>query len=367
MRIAIVAPLIHPARIGGAETYARAIVRRLPNMGTNHEFTIVLAEGHNAELADVRAETLNLPIPVKSVWRRVVWEHTRLAMLLRKHRFDLIHFLGSTASIGVSGPAVVTIHETLRFQAPESTGKAIRHYYSMNQKSIVRRGFHAIGVSEYDSTVMREKLSCPSDRTHVVPLGGHERFSNVDDSPHAKDLLWVGFPYPHKSVELLLKSFSIATDRLSEGTRLRLVGIPQEKHQHYRDLAIALGIGDRVDLSAPLPGDGLIESLLRTAVVCLPSTCESFGLPILEGLSCGRSVVCSSHPALTSLYGDHVHAAPSLTPQDLAECMVAAQREYIQGDRRQSHRDFARRYSWDACARQTLDVYNKILRSTKSH
>lgn len=350
--------------MGGAETYARAIVPRLPAKAPHHDFTIVLPKGHDANLQGVNARTVELDLPVKHVYRRVIWEHTSLTQYLKRERFDLVHFLGTTASIGVAGPAVVTVHETLRFQAPESAGELIRLYYSLNHRSIVRRGFNLVGVSGYDTAMMRKHLHSPIDKTHVAALGGSERFENIPDNDQALDFLWIGHPYPHKNVPLLIESFAKAQIALQPNSRLRLVGLPEREQSKMREVAAQFGIQHRVSLHGKASERELRAHLDQSAVVCLPSSCESFGLPILEGLSCGRSIACSPHPALNELYAGHVFACSELTSDAYANALISAQEEYIMGESRDRHRQFAKRFNWDTCAQTTANVYDIALKQS---
>lgn len=360
MRIAIVAHSIHPERFGGAETYSRAMVKHLQDIDPCNEYFFLLHRDHDAEFGDRASEVILVDFPVLSPYRRVVWEHLRLGKTLREASFDLVHFLGSTAPIGYRGPAVVTIHDTLRYQCPDATPAVLRWYYDLNQRSIVRRNFDVIAVSNHDANVMRKHLTIDSGKQHVVPLGGSERFANVPDSDHAEDFLFLGFPYAHKNVPLLIEAFS-RLKASSDCGKLHLVGIPKRENAYFKSLAARSGCQASIILHGPLMTDQLRVLFGEIAVVCLPSSVESFGLPILEGLSCGRSIACTNLPAFIEMFGEHIHASTALTADKLAAAMASARREYQEGKRRECHRDFASQYRWRATAEATARVYGKCL------
>lgn len=360
MRIGIVAHMIHPQRFGGAETYARAMVKYLPDVDSRYEYVFVLHRDHGAEFGQREGERILVDFPVLAPYRRVLWEHLHLGQALRKEAFDLVHFLGSTATIGYRERSVVTIHETLRFQCPAATPSTLGWYYELNQRSIVRRGFDVIAVSEHDSSVMCDKMGLTSQKQHVVPLGGSERFSQVPDSPCAEDFLFIGFPYLHKNVPTLVRAFGLLRASSCSG-RLHLVGIPENQHARFLGIAEQNACADSLVMHRPMSTDAIKNLIAKIAVVCLPSSFESFGLPILEGLSCGRSIACSDLPAFRELFADHVHRATSHSADALAAAMIAARKEYQSGTQRQRHRDFAAKFNWRATAEATAKVYERCL------
>ena len=258
-------------------------------------------------------------------------------------------------------PCLVTIHDTLRFQLPQASPKLLSAYYGIVQRRIARRGVDVIAVSQYDADVMQDRLGFSNDKFHVCPHGGSEAFAELSSEAGAADFLWFGFPYSHKNVPLLIEAFSLVRSRLNHSARLKLVGIPRDQEVQVRQQALRFSVGEFVDVHPPCGHDELTAFFAMTAVVCLPSSYESFGLPVLEGLSCGRSVVTSNHPVFAELFGDHVHAYQQPTALALADSMEKAHSEYVSGTRVEAHRRFAENFTWQRCSQRTSAVYRRIL------
>jgi glycosyltransferase involved in cell wall biosynthesis len=95
-----------------------------------------------------------------------------------------------------------------------------------------------------------------------------------------------------------------------------------------------------------------------TAVV-LPSRDEGFGLPVLEAMAAGIPVVCSDLPALREVAGGLATLVPSGAPAALATALASvdsAARDSADAADRRAH---AARYSWQACAQETVRAYRK--------
>jgi glycosyltransferase involved in cell wall biosynthesis len=94
-----------------------------------------------------------------------------------------------------------------------------------------------------------------------------------------------------------------------------------------------------------------------------PSLYEGFGLPPLEAMACGTPVVTSDVSALPEVVGD---AALLVDPLDVDALASAIRRlwtdEGLRQDLRARGLSRVRRYTWDATARLTLEVYAAAMR-----
>jgi glycosyltransferase involved in cell wall biosynthesis len=111
-----------------------------------------------------------------------------------------------------------------------------------------------------------------------------------------------------------------------------------------------------------------MPALLNAAeIFAFPSEFEGFGLPPLEAMACGVPVVCSDAASLPEVVGD---AGVLVAPGDVGAWIQAIDR--LLGDpplragfgARGLAR--ARRFTWDAAADRTLEVYRSVLASTRA-
>jgi glycosyltransferase involved in cell wall biosynthesis len=93
-----------------------------------------------------------------------------------------------------------------------------------------------------------------------------------------------------------------------------------------------------------------------------PSLYEAFGLVQLEAMACGCPVIASRAGAIPEISGDAAVLFNPLDPEELAEAILQIVNN---GDSRQSmiRKGLARakEFSWDRCARETLQVFQEVV------
>jgi glycosyltransferase involved in cell wall biosynthesis len=110
-----------------------------------------------------------------------------------------------------------------------------------------------------------------------------------------------------------------------------------------------------------LPDEDLL--LFYHAADCLvyPSFYEGFGLPVLEAMACGCPVITSNVSSLPEVAGE---AALLIDPYRFETITAALVSLLTNPDLSQSliQRGFeqARRFTWEAAARKTVEVFEKV-------
>src|SRR5690348_17299426 len=110
-----------PGDTGGTETYARALVPRLPEAWPEAEWVVVAGAelGGEPPLAD-GVRVVRLPVSSRTRVRRSAVEQTLLAGAIVRARLDLLHSLGTTTPLLAPGPQVVTIHDVIYKHHPDA-------------------------------------------------------------------------------------------------------------------------------------------------------------------------------------------------------------------------------------------------------
>jgi glycosyltransferase involved in cell wall biosynthesis len=138
--------------------------------------------------------------------------------------------------------------------------------------------------------------------------------------------------------------------------------------ERLKELAIDLGIADRVEFCGLLPRDEVLQKLSQAAILVHPSLHDSGGWVCLEAMAAGKPVICLDlgGPAaqVTSETGIKIPADnPEQVVQGLAEAMVQ-----LAGDRRlllqmgQSGQQRVREcYNWEVKGKQLAQIYAEIV------
>jgi glycosyltransferase involved in cell wall biosynthesis len=107
-----------------------------------------------------------------------------------------------------------------------------------------------------------------------------------------------------------------------------------------------------------------LAALYRRAVAAVcPSLYEGFGLPVLEALQCGGIVCSSTRSSLPEVGGD---VAIYFDPEQPESIMRALSQATGLGpadrlQRSQRGIDWAKNFSWNRMAQETMQVYRRLL------
>jgi alpha-1,3-rhamnosyl/mannosyltransferase len=113
--------------------------------------------------------------------------------------------------------------------------------------------------------------------------------------------------------------------------------------------------------------DEVLPALYRRArVVAYPSRGEGFGLPVLEAMACGASVVTSDGTVMAEVAADAARLVPIGDASALASALVAGLADDVTagaalGERARSR---AEHFTWNACVDQHLVAYRQALENS---
>jgi alpha-1,3-rhamnosyl/mannosyltransferase len=112
--------------------------------------------------------------------------------------------------------------------------------------------------------------------------------------------------------------------------------------------------------------EAVLPALFRRArVVAYPSRGEGFGLPVLEAMACGASVVTSSDTVMAEVAGD----AAMLCAAGNADALASALERVLNDDRdvtvarQRAATSRAQNYTWEAMMDKHLEVYERVRRA----
>ncbi|GAA1930775.1 glycosyltransferase family 4 protein [Nocardioides marmoribigeumensis] len=325
IRVALVTPYFPPS-VGGLERYTH---REALALRDDPDFEVVVVTTGTSRRTSV-AEEDGVTVVRLAPWLKVSnspvngWWPVQLRRLLAHHRIDLVHahaptpYLADVAAY-VAGrrPVVLTYHSG---SMVKGVGGAVDALLTTYERAVLprvmRRADRLVSVSPVASTEA-------TGRAVVVPPGVDSDVFVPGGPPAGQDVVYVGRlqrTSRWKGVETLLEALA----RLSSPeARLVLVGDGDDV-PWLRSRATDLGIADRVVWRGSLHGDDLVHAYQDAAVVVLPSLTESesFGMTLIEAMSCGRPVVGSAVGGIPYVVRDGVDGL--LVPPGDATALAAA-------------------------------------------
>lgn len=219
-------------------------------------------------------------------------------------------------------------------------------------------------------TALRHVPEHLRDRCRLVTYSGveHEVFTPPQARPvtNTLRLLFVGRLIPYKGVELLLRAVEIAARRCS--IQLDIVGVADPVYKAFLlRLIKELRLGSLVNFLEPIPRDQLPSLYRRADVFCFPTLCDTYGIALLEAMSCGCAVLVSDVAGAGEIVngenGLKVRLiAPDQYIREYSEKIVAlAQNHELRASLGEKARKFIRReHDWDRIGEQVLAVYDEL-------
>ena len=279
-----------------------------------------------------------------TVVRDSFWYPAGLPLGLRRERVDVLHCPTFRAPTRSPAPLVVTVHDLAVLRHPESFNRWTRSYSRVAVPRVVRAADRVIAVSEFTRRELEDRLAVRAAKIRVIPHGVPSAFTPSGPKDDGDYVLAVGTIEPRKNLPRVAEAARRA------GVELRVVGaLGWGRVDVASDGAVQLGFVD----------DGRLARLYRGArCVVYPSLYEGFGLPVLEAMACGTPVVTSAGGATEELADG---AAVLVDPLDAASIAAGIGEAAARRDELAARGlERAARYSWQAAATATADVYREL-------
>ena len=303
----------------------------------------------------------------------------------RMRDIDLFHVVDhSYAQLVHELPAartVVSCHDLDAFRCvlePERE-KRSRPFRIMTSRILagLQKAAHLITVSPIIRDEIVQHGLFPPEQVTVIPNGVHPSCSPETNpaseveverllGPEPAGAIWllnVGSTIPRKRLDVLLRVFAAVRREIPDVRLIRVGGgMTRAQLQLARDLTI-----DESVFTFPRLSWDVLAAVYRKADLLLQtSEAEGFGLPVIESLACGCPVVVSDLPVLREVAGTAATYCPVADVGAWKAAVIALIEERTQSPgsweyRRKLGIARAARFSWAESARQTAQVYRKVL------
>ncbi len=263
------------------------------------------------------AQVVPAPAAVSHRHARLAWEQTGLPLLAQQLGAKVLHSPFYTCPLRASCPVTVTVHDATFFTEPEHYEKSRRTFFRSAIKTSLRRAARVIVPSKATRDELIRLLDADPARMDVAYHGVDAaafHAPTADEKARVRARLglgdstyiaFLGAKEPRKNVPNLIRGWVEAVSDRSDPPALVIAG--GQGHDDEIDQAVA-GVPSHLRLLRPgylryadLPG-----YLGGALVAAYPSYGEGFGLPVLEAMACGASVLTTPRLSLPEVGGDAV-------------------------------------------------------------
>jgi glycosyltransferase involved in cell wall biosynthesis len=317
-----------------------------------------------------------------SIWRRIWWQIWSLSSAAKAAKCDVLLVPGGSY-VGSFHP-VVTMSQNLfpfEWSAISKNGWSFRALkflaLRLVQSSSFRRSEGVIFLTQYAKDRVLNITGPLKGACHVIHHGLSPRFHNQSKSQlpiHGYSeqkpfgLLYVSMIDVYKNqpqVVLAVNSLRQKGYPLS----LTLVGPSEAKALGQLQIVI-----DQVDPQGiwlhylgPIAYEQLSIQYQQADLGVFASTCETFGMIVLEKMAAGLPIACSNQSSMSEILAD---AGLYFDPHNSESIAHTIEQYLCSTQLREQHSEraytLAKNYSWHNCAQQTIDFLHQVVQSTQS-
>lgn len=265
---------------------------------------------------------------------------------------------------------VVTIHDLAFLAVPELCSPKIVGPFSRGVRRFCHQADAVIADSRSTKRDVERFLDVDPKKITVAPIAVDDALQAMDPGEAARlleerfglrlpFLLFVSTLEPRKNVVGLIRAFELLAKDFSHS--LVLVGATGWNSQKLISAIEQSEFSERIMRPGFVSSDELEAFYSAADAFVFPTHYEGFGLPLLEALVCGCPVVTADNSSVREVAGEGALYADSrdvegfaalvaqvLSDAALRESLIAKGKEHAAG------------FSWERCARTTLDVYRKV-------
>jgi glycosyltransferase involved in cell wall biosynthesis len=379
MKIGIEAQRIFRKKKHGMDMVALELIRNLQSIDNDNEYLIFV----KPDVDDtVIKETTNFKIVKLNGGFYPLWEQYSLPRAAKKAGCQLLHCTSNTAPIFTSIPLVVTLHdiiymESSYFKILKGTGTLYQKFGNLYRKmivpKIVRKSKKIITVSHFEKNRIGHFFGIGGDNRltavyngvseHFKPITDHTELQRVKTKYHLPEhfFFFLGNTDPKKNTKGSLKAYSDFIKQTGSDHKLVMLDYDLSELEKLLDEIGDIELIDRIVLTGYVVNTDLPAIYTLCDVFLYPSLRESFGIPMLEAMSCGVPVITSNTSSMPEIAGDAAMIIDPFKPEQITDALIqiissqSLKKQLIERGLQQSAK-----FSWKAMAKDVLEIYNQI-------
>ncbi|MEP7076060.1 MAG: glycosyltransferase family 1 protein [Acidobacteriota bacterium] len=368
MQIAIDAHSVG-TQLAGNVTYITSLIEALAEIDQNNQYTLYVTKPEAVEKYAGRWSNFSVrrTLPHTPLIRIPI----TLAIELRRRPVDIL-FVQYTAPLFVPCKVVTTIHDISYEHLPETYKRRSRFQMKLTIRHTARSADHVIASSEYSRQDLIDTYHLPTEKVTAIPLAAPNFYAPVTDTDEldrirkkydlAEDfILGVGSIQPRKNLGRLIEAYAMLAKKRNMPP-LVLVGRKAWLSGETLGTKELAELGDKVRFTGFVPDEDLPPLYSAAKIFVYPSFFEGFGLPPLEAMQCGTPVITGDRTSLPEVVGDAGILVDPFDVQAIADNIEKLLLDdELCADLSRRGLERAKQFSWNSTARQTLDVFERIV------
>ena len=363
----------------GVGRYVMKLVETVLKFDKKNEYVLFLRKNHVADFKNrKKVKVVETNVSIYSLPEQLL-----LPIIFSREKLDLLHIPHFNAPLFYPSKYILTVHDLIKHDSKgqETTTRQPWLYfvkrlgYLFLTSLITKRAAHIIVPSEYVKNDIVKRLKVKESKITVTHEAVSGSLKEVELTPtekrqvlakfglHQPFVVYTGNVYPHKNVDLLINAIAIHNQNREVDLELALICSRSVFWERLNQKIKEKKLGKWIKMLGYLEDKDVSEIYSLALALVHPSKMEGFGLTGLEAMSLGLPVVSSMASCLPEVYGE---AALFFDPDKVEDLVEKLERIIKDADLRNDliskgyHQ--ARKYSWDKMGKETIAVYQQVLK-----
>lgn len=376
MRIGIDCRTILNPAVGekaGVGHYTYYLVKHLLKLDKRNRYVLFFDHRSTAvkEFQRKQVEIVRFPYSEYKKYLPYAYAHVLVSRVLQQAKLDVLHAPANVIPLQYNKPAVVTVHDLAIYQHPEWFPPKQDFSVKVLVPRSLAKAKRIIAVSQSTARDIQAQFHIPAERIQVVYEGYQPTKAPSKLAMHAvrksfhlneQYFLYVGTLEPRKNIGGMIAAFDALVRRKPKrykNVQLVLAGAKGYQFmENYKAIqAVQAGSIRYVGYVSERDKQALLHGALG---FLFPSFYEGFGLPVVEAMAAGTPVITSQVSSLPEVAGK---AALLINPRSALALQQAMEKMMLPKTRaalRKKGMQQAKRFSWEKCAKETLNIYASV-------
>lgn len=376
LRIGIEAQRIFRPKKHGMDIVALELIRNLQEIDTQNEYFIFVKPDSDNQIIK---ETNNFKIISINFGPYPLWEQIALPYIARKFNLDVLHCTSNTAPlIKCAKSLVVTLHDIIYLEKVNLSKGTMYQiignlYRRWNVPKMLEKANQIITVSDFEKDRINNHFNLKPGKVHTIYNSAGEHFKKSFSKDEISNfrikynlpenyVLFLGNTDPKKNVIGVLSALAILFKENKIKNKLVMLDINRDYFHKILTEVNCPELEKHITFSGYIPNAEMPALYAGANYFLYPSLRESFGIPILEAMSCGLPVITSETSSMPEVAANAALYCNPFVPETIADAMHKMNTDLtLHAILSQRSKERASEFSWKTNAIQTLDLYNKIV------